>query len=230
MCPGGAERARAFLLIATLLPCCTSAAQVEEEEQRACTVIRFQWGHRRIRQERHYGEKERGVTWQHEPTVVRAPPANCHFVSSCHISRKLQHLVSSATERWWCSNAEVDSEGGEVLGTGAGEEMRGSLGCHLARSVTMSCHPMMHLLTHTLPNPALLHFTLELQPMHHSVTRFHKYLHGGRFPDIRIPATRGGGSERRREMHGDKSDDPWPVVISDPTQPPKKIPENQQSS
>ena len=114
-----------------------------------------------------------------------------------------------------------------MLGTGAGEEMRGSLGCHLARSVTMSCHPMMHLLTHTLPNPALLHFTLELQPMHHSVTRFHKYLHGGRFPDIRIPATRGGGSERRREMHGDKSDDPWPVVISDTTQPPKKI--NQQS-
>ena len=133
-------------------------------------------------------------------------------------------MVSSAIERrgWWCSNAEVDSEGGEVLGTGAGEEMRGSLGCHLARSVTMSCHPMMHLLTCTLPNPALLQFTLELQPMHHSVTRFHKYLHGGRFPDIRIPATRGGGSERRSEMHGDKSDDPWPVVISDPTQPPKK--------
>ena len=38
-----------------------------------------------------------------------------------------------------------------MLGTGAGEEMRGSLGCHLARSVTMSCHPMMHLLTSTLP-------------------------------------------------------------------------------
>ena len=88
-----------------------------------------------------------------------------------------------------------------MLGTGAGEEMRGSLGCHLARSVTMSCHPMMHLLTSTLPNPALLQSTLELQPMHHSVTRFHKYLHGGRFPDIRIPATRGGGSERRSEMH-----------------------------
>ena len=127
-------------------------------------------------------------------------------MSSCHISRMLQHLVSSATERrgWWCSNAEVDSEGGEVLGTGAGEEMRGSLGCHLdhlARSVTMSCHPMMHLLTCTLPNPALLHFTLELEPMHHSVTRFHKYLHGGRFPDIRIPATHGGGYERSREMH-----------------------------
>ena len=113
-----------------------------------------------------------------------------------------------------------------MLGTGAGEEMRGSLGCHLARSVTMSCHPMMHLLTCTLPNPDLLHFTLELEPMHHSVTRFHKYLHGGRFPDIRIPATRGGGSERRSEMHGDKSDDPWPVVISDLTQPPKKSTEH----
>ena len=87
MCPGGAERARAFLLIATLLPCCTSAAQVEEEEQRACTVIRFQWGHRRIRQERHYGEKERGVTWQHEPTVVRE--LHLPIVISCHRVRSL---------------------------------------------------------------------------------------------------------------------------------------------
>ena len=87
ICPGGAERARAFLLIATLLPCCTSAAQVEEEEQRACTVIRFQWGHRRIRQERHYGEKERGVTWQHEPTVVRE--LHLPIVISCHRVRSL---------------------------------------------------------------------------------------------------------------------------------------------
>ena len=52
------------------------------------------------------------------------------------------------------------------------------------------------------PSSALFRqFTLQLEPMHHSVTRFHKYLHGGRFPDIRIPATHGGGYERSREMH-----------------------------
>ena len=42
----GWQGARAFLLT-TLLPC-ASAAQVLKW-RRACTVIRFQWGHRRIR-------------------------------------------------------------------------------------------------------------------------------------------------------------------------------------
>lgn len=97
----------------------------------------------------------------------------------------------------WCSNDSERSRCWELV-----QEEGEAWGCHLARSVTMSCHQMMHLLLSTLPSPSLVSlYPTDFEPMHHSVTRFHKYLHGGRFPDIRIPATRGGGYKRSREMH-----------------------------
>ena len=168
-----------------------------EAEWRSCTVIRFQWGHRRIRPSGK--SRARGHLAQANSCQTPAPP-----VTPCHVTLWWASPdLGSCNVGWggsWGSNAEVDSDGGEVLGTGAREGgkppgVTWPDPSRWAASRWCICSP-------PYTAPALFQFTLEqqLQPMHHSVTRFHKYLHGGRFPDIRIPATRGGGYERRQRL------------------------------
>ena len=69
--------------------------QVEEEEQRACTVIRFQWGHRRIRQ---------GGTPGREAGGHLAARANsCHSstcqLSFCVIVSEIEEVAALCLER-----------------------------------------------------------------------------------------------------------------------------------
>ena len=91
MCPGGVGGGTCLPSRCNPTSVCKCSPQVLKwRRRRACTVIRFQWGHRRIRT-----GKSRDMSLGHlvcstSQQLSEVPPAVISL-SSCRISRKLQH-------------------------------------------------------------------------------------------------------------------------------------------
>ena len=127
-------------------------------------MIRFQWGHRRIRPVEREKRGE-GVTCdQHELTVVQLDLQSPPPVKSGHVTQNL--CKSARSRKFHFIDEDVEDQSQERLIGGTG----GNLGegepasrCHLeSRSVTMSCHQVMHLLHYACIN--YIHCICSFQP------------------------------------------------------------------